>query len=349
MSIRKRYGVWYCDIAPPNGGPRIRRSLGTTDERQAKELHDKIKHDLWREENLEEKPKRCWDDAALRWLDEMGHKATIDTDAAKIGRLKRLRGLMLEHLTRDVILHAVKPFGPSNSTKNRYLALIRAILRKARDEWGWLDTIPSVKLSPEPRRRIRWLTGEEAERLIDALPSYHAEVVRFALATGLRRANLLGLEWSQIDMTRRVAWVHPDQAKARRAIGVPLNQLAIDVLRRQVGKHLTSVFTYRCEPIKPISSGTWKKALEAAGIRDFRFHDLRHTWASWMIQSGVPLADLQELGGWETPAMVQKYAHLSPAHLAKHAEAIDRVFGSQGTNTARGGFDEAKQRGEKTA
>jgi integrase len=90
--------------------------------------------------------------------------------------------------------------------------------------------IPKIKLLPEPKRRIRWITQEEAQRLIDELPEHLAEMVRFTLATGLRQANVTHLEWSQVDLERRVAWIHADQAKARKAISVPLNAEAVLVL-----------------------------------------------------------------------------------------------------------------------
>lgn len=328
-------GIWYCDIA--HGEKRIRRSLGTADRAEAEQAHDKIKHELWRTATLGERPRKTWDEAALRWLDEMAHKADIVKDAAKIRDLKKLRGLVLEHISRDVVLQAVKTFGSTNSTKNRYLALIRAILRKAHREWDWLEKCPAITLYPEPKRRIRWLTKDEAFRLVAALPPHLADAATFALATGLRQANLLGLEWSQVDMQRRVAWIHPDQAKAGRAIGVPLNQTAIDVLRRQIGKHHQYVFTYRQQRINWINSRTWARALGTAGIKDFRWHDLRHTWASWLVQAGTPLAALQEMGGWETPQMVQRYAHLSTEHLHGHASAIDTLMANDTNPTQESG------------
>src|SRR5690606_38419926 len=109
------------------------------------------------------------------------------------------------------------------STANRYLALVRAILRAARDDWEWVDKVPRVKLYPEPRKRIRWITRDEAARLIAELPPHLAGMARFSLAMGLRQRNVSYLRWDQVDMDRRVAWIHPDQSKYRRAIGVPLN------------------------------------------------------------------------------------------------------------------------------
>jgi len=75
--------------------------------------------------------------------------------------------------------------------------------------------------------------------------------------------------------------------------------------------------------VKSISSRVWREALEKAGITDFRRHDLRHTWASWLVQQGTPLAALKEMGGWESVEMVQRYAHLAPEHLSQHARLID--------------------------
>jgi len=147
-------------------------------------------------------------------------------------------------------------------------------------------------------------------------------MARFALATGLRQRNVCRLEWSQIDLQRRVAWIHADQAKARKAIGIALNSEAINVLRDEMGKHHQFVFTYKGNPVWQVNTKAWRSAVRKAGLKDFRWHDLRHTWASWHAQAGTPLNILQELGGWETAEMVQRYAHLSAEHLAPHAENI---------------------------
>ena len=165
-------------------------------------------------------------------------------------------------------------------------------------------------------------------------PSIWQSMVRFSLATGLRKANVTGLEWSQVNLERRIAWIHPDQAKARKAIGVPLNAEAIVVLRRQMGKHPRFVFTHRGKPVRSVNTKAWKAALRRAGIADFRWHDLRHTWASWHVQAGTPANVLQELGGWESADMVRRYAHLAPDHLAKFAERLSRPRAVGGTNLA---------------
>ena len=255
----------------------------------------------------------------LRWLD--GH----------------LRGMELAAITREVldrVMEARLSKGVSNATVNRTMEVIRSILRKAANEWDWIDRAPAVRMLREPKRRIRWLTHEEAQRLIEELPEHLAEMARFSLSTGLRKANVTGLEWSQVDLQRRVAWVHPDQAKGRKAIGIPLNAEAILVLQRQAGKHPRFVFTYRGKPVRNVNTKAWKAALGRAGITDFRWHDLRHTWASWHVQAGTPINVLQELGGWESADMVRRYAHLAPDHLAEFAERLSRPRAIEGTKLA---------------
>ena len=210
---------------------------------------------------------------------------------------------------------------------NRITALIRAVLRKAEREWGWIDKAPAIRRLKEEGKRIRWITKVEAERLYSELPEHLEAMVRFSLATGLRESNVTGLEWSQINMQRKVAWIHPDQAKGKKAIGIPLNTEAIRVIRMQLGKHHSHVFSFKGKSVKKAGGAAWKKALKRAGIENFRWHDLRHTWASWHVQSGTPLNSLQELGGWSNYEMVLRYAHLAPEHLAEYADNISNPDG----------------------
>ena len=335
MSLYKRSGTWWIRFTTPSG-ERIRCSARTSDKAEAQELHDKLRVEAWRVHRLGEKPRRTWDEAALKWLQESAHKATHEEDKAKLRWLQPyLRTKPLDSIHRELIagIAAAKAEQSSPATANRYLALIRAVLRKAAFEWEWIDRVPKVKLYREAKRRIRWITPEQAQMLLRELPSHQAEVVLFALSTGLRQSNVLKLEWSQVDLARKVAWIHADQAKGRKPIHVSLNSVAVAVLVRQVGKHPERVFTYNGKPIAWANTHAWRAALKRAGIEDFRWHDLRHTWASWLIQHGTPMYVVQEMGAWESEGMVRRYAHLAPAHLAVHAEVIAGLLG--GTELAQ--------------
>ncbi len=278
---------------------------------------------------LGDKPRRTWDEAAYKWLMETQHKKTHHDDVAKVDWLQQFfRGKYLDELTRDVIVKIgeLKHKETSPATANRLLALIRSILRRAALDWEWIDKPPVIKLYREAKRRVRYLSAEQACLLIQELPDHLADIVRFSLATGLRRSNVTGLEWSQVDMQRNVAWIHGDQAKAGKPIHVTLNATAIAVLTKQIGRHPKSVFSFKGRPITQVNTKAWYKALKRAGIEDFRWHDLRHTWASWLTQNGVPLNVIQEMGAWESAEMVRRYAHLAPAQFVMHASIVDNML-----------------------
>ena len=314
MSLYKRKDSpnWWVKITP-RSGPPIQRTTGTTDKVRAQEYHDKLKASLWEQERLGIKPKRSWREAVVRWLEETSHKATHGEDKKKLVWLHPFLGdLSVDEVTMDVIdrLRSAKLKEASKATVNRYLALVRAILIRARDEWEWVDKVPKVRLFKETNSRERSLTVSQAKALLAELPEHQREVVLFALATGLRQSNVLRLEWGQVNLEQRHAWIHGWQSKNRRPIAVPLNDAALSVLKRQEGKHPTRVFTFRGKPINQANTKAWQAAKKRAGIEDFRWHDLRHTWATWQRQAGTPTHELQQLGGWKTGAMVERYAHL---------------------------------------
>lgn len=336
--LYKRGRTWWIDFTAPNG-QRVRRSAATSDRTLAQELHDQLRTKAWRQVELGEKPDYTWDNAGARWLKERSYKADFKHDIEKLRWLQQFfRGKRLKEMDREFIMAVIdqKKAETSPATANRYLALVRAILRCGL-EWGWIDHAPLLRQYREPKRRIRWLTQEEAQSLLAELPEHLRDMAEFSLLTGLRKANVVGLTWKQVDLTRRVAWIHADQAKARKAIGVPLNDEAVSIIRRQLGRHVSFVFTFKGKPVQQVNTRSWGKALKRAGIEDFRWHDLRHTWASWHAQAGTPLNVLQELGGWESVEMVRKYAHLAPDHLKQYVGNVGGFMEKDDTNTSQKG------------
>jgi len=131
----------------------------------------------------------------------------------------------------------------------------------------------------------------------------------------------------------KLCLVHAEQLKSRRAIAVPLNEDALTVLCERQGKHSDFVFTYGGKPVARTTTKAWAAALNRAGIQTFRWHDLRHTWASWYAQSGT---SLQELGGWASFDMVLRYAHLAGDHLKGAVQRIQgAILAQPETETAR--------------
>jgi integrase len=327
MALYKRNTVWWISIT--HNGQRIQRSTGTENKIAAQEYHDKFKAELWALVKLENKEIYSWRDAVIRWLRENGHNRTINITKTHLRWLDtHLKNYQLHEITRDLvedIASKKEATGVSHTTVNRLLEVVRAILRKAQLEWEWIDKIPLIRMRHVEKQRIRWLTVHEANRLLNELPSHLQDMAAFSLATGLRASNVTGLQWQDIDMNKGHAWIHPDQAKAKKAIPVPLNDDALAVLNARLGKHPKYVFTYKDNPIIQCNTKAWRNALKRAGIDNFRWHDLRHTWASWHVQNGTSLQELQQLGGWSSFEIVLRYAHLSSDHLRSAADRISSM------------------------
>ena len=344
MPIRKHAdsGVWWIDIRTP-GGQRVRRSTGTKSKQAAQEYHDKVKAELWRTSKLGEAPERTFDEAAVRFLTESAGQSDYDTKVRNITYWRTVfGGQPLSSLTNESIMDALpthqtfknrpaEPLAPA--TQNRYLATIRRLLRLAA-EWDWITKPPKLNNRMEPKVRVRWITQAQARVFLNAITlDWMRHVCQFALATGMRQGEILTLEWSDIDEANARAWVTGDRAKSNRSRSVPLNADAMAVLQSRRRKHDRLVFTRDSGlALTQTDSRTFATACKSAGVTNFSFHGLRHTWASWHVQAGTPLFVLKELGGWETLEMVKKYAHLNPGHLAAHANAV--TFWSQQTPEA---------------
>jgi len=330
MSIYQRGNTWWIQFKGADGR-KVQQSARTTDKQEAQELHDRLKAESWRVKNLGERPKYTYKEAVVRWMTEQQHRKSPQDDIQHIRFLNPyLSKLRLDEINKNVI-DRVKTeklkTGVKNGTVNRMLNFLRALLNKAHKEWDWLESVPPIKLMPDKAKRVRWLTKDEAKALLAELPDHLRAMAAFSLQTGLRESNVTGLQWLQVDLQRKVAWIHPDEAKADKAIAVPLNNEAIEIIRAKTGKSLTHVFVFKGNPVTRANNHAWRKALERAGIKGFCWHGLRHTWASWHVQAGTPLHILKELGGWSDMTMVLRYAHLSADHLAKYAGNVESEQG----------------------
>lgn len=330
MSLVKRPDstLWWISLTTP-GGKRVRRSTGTSNKRAAQELHDRLKADLWRQERLGEEPDRSFEEAAIRFLQASEGQRDYKTKIRHVRYWRdQFSGMTVGSLTTERIFDALPTHQVfkykgrqklSPATRNRYISTIRRILSLC-EEWSWIHKAPKLRAYSEQEVRVRWITEDEACALLESLSKdWLRHVAQMALATGLRAGEIFKLEWAEVDLSRRTAWVSADKAKSFSARTVPLNDLAVSVIRKQIGIHSKYVFTRNGKPQRAIDSRMFKQACAKVGIDDFKFHDLRHTWASWHVQHGTPLFALKELGGWKTLEMVKKYAHLGNEHLAKYA------------------------------
>lgn len=311
MPLYRVGAVWYVDIPSKRG--RVRRSAKTTDKAQAKVYHDRLKDELWRQDQLGEEPAITWAEAVKKWM---------DVKERSLPERYMIRALGLPPATTlplDTKLLSATLTSSTPGSWNRYLSLLVAIHNASGVE------PPQIPKRPNPPGRTRWLTAEEWSRLrtaLDAESPLLRQCAEFTLATGLRENNVLELEWSQVDLRRRVAWLYGDQMKGKVPLGVPLNDAARAVLDERRGIHRRYVFGNPDAPLTKASNRAWYTARARAGLRGVRWHDLRHTWASWAVMSGVRLEELMRLGGWKTYSMVLRYAHLAPEHLAEAAAKV---------------------------
>lgn len=250
------------------------------------------------------------------------------------------RGLAEAAADRDGIDQALRSFVNTPSTYTRYRNRIRAAFQLAKDD-DLITEVPDLrKWTAKRLPPYRWASPEEFVILLRELADHQRPMVLFAAHTGMRQSNVLGLEWSRVDMRRRLAWVFAIDTKANKTISVPLNDVAMSVLEGQQGKHQRYVFVYQGRPISETKT-SFLKACVRAGLGQFtdtanpdnkrgftrqytglRWHDLRHTFASWHAMSGTPLQVVKELGGWSSMQMVERYAHLTQSHLAGFANNI---------------------------
>jgi len=215
--------------------------------------------------------------------------------------------------------------GKAPATVNRHISTIKHMMTKA-EEWGWisertLKEVRRTKKLPENNKRLRYLSDDEISRLLDAcrrssVASELLPIVTLALNTGMRQGEILGLRWSQVDMRNGLILLSDTKSGERREI--PLNDSAKASLS-SIPEDITGGKVFQTH----LEGPSWTTALRRAGIKDFHFHDLRHTFASRLVMKGVDLATLQSLLGHKTITMTLRYAHLSPSHRNKAVMLLD--------------------------
>jgi integrase len=219
------------------------------------------------------------------------------------------------------------------ATMQRELCLLSAAMNFARAEYELPMGNPVVRLGlPKGEARVRWITREEAGRLIveadrTARRPHLVVFVRLALNTGCRRRELLNLEWSRVDWNHGLLLLEAKHTKSRRRRTVPLNADALKTLDRMrrwqesMGLETPWVFGWEKGRIGSLKTG-WRLALRRAGIENFRIHDLRHTFASWLVMQGVSIYIVKELLGHASVRQTEIYAHLTPDQGMKAVQQL---------------------------
>lgn len=215
--------------------------------------------------------------------------------------------------------------GAANATINYELGLHSDAFDLAIREWEWCKENPVKRVSREKVRNQveRWLTSEEEKALLTASPPWLRELVIFSLYTGLRQSEILNLKWGQVDLFRRTLTILEQKNGTKSTL--PLNEGALDVLKSRA-RFGPSGYVFTNRVVERINARnmlrSFFKAREKAGLDDFGWHDLRHTFPTRLVQLGCDLYTFQKLGRWKTISMVQRYAHHNPESLRKGIEIL---------------------------
>jgi integrase len=321
-------------------GQQVRRSTSTTDRRLAEAILGKVRAQIVEGrffETLEEKT-RTFDELMTRFLAE--HAAKKSEPRHYRGYFNNLKaffgGRTLAEITQKLIAEykALRyAAGLKPASINRELASLKKAFNLAVREWEWCreNPVSKVSMERENNKRDRWLSVEEEPRLLQGCAPWLYAIVIFALHTGMRMGEILELTWRGVDFSRRTVMVVRSKNGERRTI--PVNETVLSVLKQKSKvRSLRTDLVFCSQVFTSMESGhlrrSFRLALGRAKIEDFHFHDLRHTFATRLVQAGVDLYKVQRLLGHKSPIMTQRYAHHYPESLRDGVEILDQV----GTN-----------------
>ena len=347
MGLVKRGDTWWMSFTYQ--GQQVRRSTETSDRRLAEAILGKLRVQIV-EGKYFDKPKedaRTFGELMDRYLHEHASRRShyrryvnmVTNLTAHFGNPK-----LAQVTPKTIVAFKNKRYadGVTPATINRELALMKKAFNLACREWEWATDNPVCRVSMERENntRDRWLTCEEERRLLAASAPWLQEVIVFAIHTGMRCGEILNLTWAGVDLTRRTVTVFKSKNGERRTI--PLSHTLVQALQNKASARLIDsrlVFTSAAStPLDaPNQRRSFRLALKHGQVSDFRFHDLRHTCATRMVQAGVDLYKVQRILGHKSPVMTQRYAHHYPESL-RDGVAIFDVGRTFSTNLAQSGI-----------
>ncbi|MFP4561571.1 MAG: tyrosine-type recombinase/integrase [Thiohalorhabdus sp.] len=336
----KIYAQWY------DAEGKLRRcSTGTEDWEEAEALLRQWEQEAFLGRHFGVAPARLFDELMVAFLDEAGPERDQERDLYSLRQLHpEFSGRNLQEVTTQDVLGYVRrrrSEGAAAATVNREIGLLSVAINHANLYWGWELPNPAQGCrEAEPEGRVRWITRAEARRLIEAARErkrapYLADYIQLGLYTGMRRREILELEWRRVDLKRGVILLEAEHNKGRRRRTVPINRAAREALinrRRWLAEHAPGsrwVFANRqgeriADPKKAFAA-----AVAAAGLEDFTPHDMRHTFASWLVMEGVDLYRVRDLLGHRSITQTERYAHLAPHRIAEAAAVLDGEDGAE--------------------
>jgi integrase len=336
---------WACTLGHDHRKPSGEVKTAATEEHEAKRAEVREARKVGREccpRLVQRQRPALFEDIVADYMEcSQRTKRSHDDDRPKA---ERFLSMFRNRLAADISSKEIEDFkavfadGRTVATVNHYLKFLKAVFNRAvRQGRLTYNPVAAVKLYRENNARNRCLTPEEESRLMKALSARLRPLVTVALHTGMRRGELRALRWEDVDFSTATLRIRLDKAGDGR--WVTLNTAAVEALlavKRE--QKVLSPYVF-CSPEGKFLHNwerAWRPALRATEVPDFRFHDLRHTFASQLAMAGVDLYTVQRAGGWKTQTMVQRYAHLSPDHMRAAVERLARTQSGSATGTKTG-------------
>lgn len=337
---RKDSPFWWVSLTDQSG-KRIKRSTGTRNRKEAEALEAKWRAEIYQQQMWAETPDISYEEVMLHYLNSRPDTQSQRAREEDLLRAKTLNrfyaGKIMNQLSaRDILAHRnLRAREVSTGTINRELGQFSAAINRYNIDYEieLPNPVKGRKLK-EPEGRIRWISKAESAALIAAAGQNPrapllVEFITLALNTGMRKQEMLGLEWRRVDLQNELIYLEAEHTKAGKRRTVPLNQNA--------KKTLIALMRFRAEhcPGSPWVFNTkkgarignmrrsFKTACDRTGIEDFRIHDLRHTYAAWLVTAGIPLPEVRDLLGHAAIRMTERYAHLAPENLKAAVAVLD--------------------------
>lgn len=340
MAIYKRYAGGPYWVKFTSGRKVIRRSSGSRDRKLAEEYEVALRERYRRQEKLGEVV-YTWKDATEKYVKEARwRKDTRYTNEYALTFFEPINSIPVADINARTVssARAFVELKQSHASTNRIMAVFRGVLHKCVD-WGWVTHMPKVHIPKAEKRDIAPLTAEEFLRLESKLPKHLKDPARFSVLTGLREANVAGLKWSQVDLVAGRVTIPSSHYKTRRIYSTVLSEMARAVLDRQprVSEYVFTYTPHNRRGAKPqrvdrFNNHAFRKARIRAGLPHVRWHDLRHTFVSWMAQDGASDRVLQTAGGWVDGKMVENYAHLRPDDMLPFLSRVGTKLDTAGSD-----------------
>lgn len=342
---RKDSDIWWMSFSTMNR--QYKKSTGTEDRKLAERIHDSVKGRIalgtWIPE-AEAKQRFTFSELTEKysaWA-EGRHKSWSGSRHYMIGQLDKYFGQydlnqidvqMIEQFQTDQIKRGLNAGGV-----NRLVSSLKAMFTKALD-WKMTDeaviiTVRRVKALKGEVKRLRYLSVQECQELFNSCDAYLKPIVQFALNSGCRRGEILNLKWDNVDLKHGFISLIETKNGERRE--TPINDTLRSVLQGITRRLDVPYVFFDSETGGPASirfEKRFKTAVKKAGIKDFHFHDLRHTFASHLVMAGVDITTVSKLLGHKSLTMTLRYSHLAPAHLQAGIKKLDNIF-----NPKKAGF-----------